>query len=102
MSTHVDMSLSLSPVVKCVLVASPGFLKDQFFDWLVAEAVKLDDRLIIDNKSKFLLIHSTSGHKHALKGTRAISLCLWQSILSDSLCRLAAHLTRSLSCRAAL
>lgn len=55
-------------VVKCVLVASPGFLKNQFFEWMIAEAVKNDNRLLMDNKSKFLLIHSSSGHKHALKG----------------------------------
>ncbi|KAF6025761.1 PELO [Bugula neritina] len=54
-------------VVKCVLVASPGFLKNQFFEWMIAEAVKNDNRLLMDNKSKFLLIHSSSGHKHALK-----------------------------------
>ncbi|XP_067932088.1 protein pelota homolog [Watersipora subatra] len=54
-------------VVKCVLVASPGFLRNQFFDWMIAEAVKTDNRLLMDNKSKFLLVHSSSGHKHALK-----------------------------------
>lgn len=49
-------------------MASPGFLKNQFFDWMISEAVKTDNRLLMDNKSKFLLVHSSSGHKHALKG----------------------------------
>lgn len=56
------------PVVKCILVASAGFLKDQFYDWMMAEALKSDEKILLDNKSKFLLAHSSSGHKHALKG----------------------------------
>ena len=62
----------LFTVVKCVIVASPGFLKNQFFEWMIAQAVKLDNRLIMDNKSKFLLVHSSSGHKHALKGKSSL------------------------------
>jgi len=58
----------LHSVVKCVVLASPGFLKDQFYDWMMATAVRTDNRLFIENKSKFLRLHSSSGHKHALKG----------------------------------
>lgn len=54
-------------VVKCVLLASPGFVKDQFYEWMNAQAVKRDLRVLIENKSKFLLVHSSSGHKGALK-----------------------------------
>lgn len=54
-------------VVKCVLVASPGFVKDQFFDYMMQQAVKLDQKVLIENKSKFLLVHSSSGFKHSLK-----------------------------------
>ncbi|CAH3108778.1 unnamed protein product [Pocillopora meandrina] len=32
------------------------------------QAVKNDWKAIIDNKSKFLLAHSSSGHKHSLRG----------------------------------
>lgn len=35
--------------------------------FLWAEAVKRDIRLLIENKSKFIKAHSSSGHKHALK-----------------------------------
>uniref|UniRef100_A0A4W3GCE5 eRF1 domain-containing protein n=1 Tax=Callorhinchus milii TaxID=7868 RepID=A0A4W3GCE5_CALMI len=61
------LSLSLSAVVKCVLVASPGFVRDQFSDYLFQQAVKLDIKLLLENRSKFLLVHSSSGHKYALK-----------------------------------
>jgi len=54
-------------VVKCVLIASPGFVKDQFYEYMFQQAVKLDNKLLLDNKSKFLLVHSSSGFKHSLK-----------------------------------
>ncbi|POM62812.1 MRNA surveillance protein pelota [Phytophthora palmivora] len=58
---HIDFKL-----VKCVLLASPGFVKDDFFKFMVEQAVRQDDKLILENKPKFMLCHSSSGHKHAL------------------------------------
>ncbi|XP_058120287.1 protein pelota [Anopheles ziemanni] len=54
-------------VVKCILVASPGFVKDQFYEYMFQQAVKTDNKVLIDNKSKFMLVHSSSGFKHSLK-----------------------------------
>ncbi|XP_037816849.1 protein pelota [Lucilia sericata] len=54
-------------VVKCVLIASPGFVRDQFFEYMYQQAVKTDNKVLLDNKSKFMLVHSSSGFKHALK-----------------------------------
>jgi len=54
-------------VVKCVLIASPGFVKDQFFEYMYQQAVKLDMKTLVDNKGKFLLVHSSSGFKHSLR-----------------------------------
>ncbi|PRP77708.1 hypothetical protein PROFUN_00569 [Planoprotostelium fungivorum] len=54
-------------VIKCVVIGSPGFVKDQFFDYMNAEAIKQDNKLIFENKNKFILVHTSSGHKHALK-----------------------------------
>uniref|UniRef100_A0A1B0CYQ1 eRF1/Pelota-like N-terminal domain-containing protein n=1 Tax=Phlebotomus papatasi TaxID=29031 RepID=A0A1B0CYQ1_PHLPP len=54
-------------VVKCVLLASPGFVKDQFYDYMFQQAVKVDNKTLLDNKSKFVLVHSSSGFKHSLK-----------------------------------
>lgn len=54
-------------VTRCVLLASPGFVKDQFFEYMMQWASKTDNKILIDNKSKFLLIHSSSGFKHSLK-----------------------------------
>ncbi|XP_041977846.1 protein pelota [Aricia agestis] len=59
---HIDFS-----VVKCIILASPGFVKDQFFDYMMQQAIKTDNKLLIDNKSKFLLVKASSGFKHSLK-----------------------------------
>ncbi|XP_063448798.1 protein pelota-like [Mytilus edulis] len=54
-------------IVKCVLIASPGFVKDQFAEYMFTMAVKMDWKILTDNKSKFVLVHSSSGFKHSLK-----------------------------------
>ncbi|KAL1452797.1 hypothetical protein WDU94_006992 [Cyamophila willieti] len=54
-------------VVKCILLASPGFVKDKFFEYMYAEAVKTDNKVLFENKSKFMLVHSSSAFKHSLK-----------------------------------
>ncbi|KAI3652006.1 hypothetical protein MP228_003309 [Amoeboaphelidium protococcarum] len=57
-------------IVKVIIIASPGFLKDQFWTYLQAEMSRSDNsaanRPLIENKAKFLLLHSNSGHKQAL------------------------------------
>ncbi|KAJ8941545.1 hypothetical protein NQ318_011502 [Aromia moschata] len=54
-------------IVKCVLIASPGFVRDQFYEYMFQTAVKTDNKLLLDNKSKFMLVHASSGFKHSLK-----------------------------------
>jgi protein pelota len=54
-------------IVKCLLVASPGFVKDQFFAYIMKEASTREIKEITGNKDKFMLVHSNHGHKHALK-----------------------------------
>lgn len=34
-------------VVKCVLIASPGFVKDQFFEFMIQQAVKTDNKVTL-------------------------------------------------------
>ncbi|KAJ2701964.1 Translation factor pelota [Coemansia sp. IMI 203386] len=59
---HIDFG-----VVKVVILGSPGFVRDQFFDYMMSQAVKAEDKAIIENKSKFLRVHTSSGHKGALE-----------------------------------
>ena len=55
-------------IVKCVILASPGFVKDQFMSYMMEQAVKTDNKIILENKSKFALVHTSSGFKHSLQG----------------------------------
>lgn len=55
-------------IVKCVLIASPGFVRDQFYDYMFQMAIKMDNKILLENKSKFMLVHSSSGFKHSLRG----------------------------------
>jgi len=54
-------------VMKCVIVASRGFLKDQFMSHLFEVADKQGKKITSADKSKFVVLHSSSGFKHALK-----------------------------------
>ncbi len=59
---HVDFA-----VVKAVIVASPGFTRDKFLDYMQAHAVRNDIKVLLENRSKFMSLHASSGFKHALK-----------------------------------
>jgi protein pelota len=54
-------------VVKCIIVASPGFTKDQFSDFLSDNTANNKSYEIIQkNLKKFVYVHSSSGYKQAL------------------------------------
>lgn len=69
-------------VIKCVLIASPGFVKDQFYEYVFQSAVKLDLKVLLENKGKFVLAHASSGFKHSLREILQDSSV--QSKLSDT------------------
>jgi len=58
---HIDFS-----VVKAVIIASPGFIKDQFYSYMLNKATREDERHLLENRNKFILLHSSNGFKHAL------------------------------------
>ncbi len=66
----INNNIIFSLVVKCVLLASPGFVKDHFYEYLFQQAIKLDNKLLLDNRAKFVLCHASSGFKHSLKGMK--------------------------------
>jgi stalled ribosome rescue protein Dom34 len=73
-------------VVKCVLLASPGFIKDQLFDYMMQWATKMDEKKILDNRSKFVLAHCSSGFKHSVKGSsRQVFIVLQQQLRISSI-----------------
>lgn len=54
-------------VTKCVIVASPGFVKDQFVEYMWQQANKHEMKALLDNRDKFLLAHSSTGFKHSIR-----------------------------------
>lgn len=36
--------------------------------YMMDQAIKMEYKVLIDNKSKFVMVHSSSGFKHSLKG----------------------------------
>ncbi|XP_067009292.2 protein pelota [Anabrus simplex] len=54
-------------IVKCILIASPGFIRDTFYEYMFQQAMKLDNKELLDNRNKFLRVHCSSGFKHSLK-----------------------------------
>eukprot|EP01097_Dermamoeba_algensis_P000773 TRINITY_DN1276_c0_g1_i1.p1 TRINITY_DN1276_c0_g1~~TRINITY_DN1276_c0_g1_i1.p1 ORF type:complete len:311 (+),score=60.35 TRINITY_DN1276_c0_g1_i1:83-1015(+) len=54
-------------ILKCVIIASPGFVKDQLSEYIFTEALRRDLKVLTENKPKFVLAHSSSGHKYSLK-----------------------------------
>lgn len=54
-------------VIKVVLIGSPGFLKDDFMQYLLERAVRDECTVLLKNKSKFVRAHTSSGHKRAIE-----------------------------------
>ena len=47
--------------LKCILIASPGFTRDEFLSYLMKP---IDENLLfIKHKEKFVSVHSSSGYK---------------------------------------
>jgi protein pelota len=58
---HVDFG-----VLRCVVLAGPGFTKDSFWEWLGEEAQRRELRELLQSKPKWVLTHASSAYKHAL------------------------------------
>ena len=53
-------------VVKVVVLASPGFVNENFYDYMFSEAVKRQTKVLTDNKNKFVKVQSATGYIHSL------------------------------------
>ena len=58
---HIDFS-----IVKAVIIASPGFIKDEFLQYMLNKASCEGEKNLLDHRNKFILLHSSNGFKHAL------------------------------------
>ncbi|MEW5298236.1 MAG: hypothetical protein WDW36_001381 [Sanguina aurantia] len=66
---HVDFA-----VVKCLVIAGPGFAKDSFREFLDAEAVRREIRPLIEHRDRILVAPASSAFKHSLKEVLACPL----------------------------
>lgn len=46
---------------------SPGFLNEDFLQFMLERAVREEEVLLLKNKSKFLKAHTSCGHKRAIE-----------------------------------
>ncbi|KQK08685.1 protein PELOTA 1 [Brachypodium distachyon] len=60
--SHVDFQ-----VVRCVVVASPGFTKEQFHGYMLLEAERRGLRAVLQNKARIVLARAPSGYAHSLQ-----------------------------------
>eukprot|EP00897_Mesotaenium_endlicherianum_P004863 jgi/Mesen1/4404/ME000225S03393 len=58
--------------------AIAGYDKDQFAEYMYAEAARKELRAIIENKSKIILAHASSAYKHALKEVLSVPAVMAQ------------------------
>ncbi|KAI3429800.1 hypothetical protein D9Q98_010113 [Chlorella vulgaris] len=70
---HVDWD-----IVRCLVIAGPGFTKDQFREHLDKEAQRREVRTLLLNRSKILLAPASSAYKHAIKEVLAGSVAAGQ------------------------
>jgi len=49
--------------------SSPGFTKDQFFEYMINffNHSGVEGKTLLENKSRFIMVHASSGFKHVLK-----------------------------------
>lgn len=66
---HVDWD-----IVKCLVIAGPGFTKDTFKDFLDLEAQRQEYRPLLLNKSKIVMAAASSAYKHALREVLATTV----------------------------
>lgn len=52
--------------LKVILLASPGFVADGFRAFINKEAVRTANKMILQAREKFVIVHCSSGHIHSL------------------------------------
>ncbi len=58
---HVDITEQ-----RPLLIASPGFVAEGFLKYILDKANEKGEKAVLGNKTNFVVIHSSSGHLHAL------------------------------------
>lgn len=59
---HIDWE-----VIKCLVIAGPGFVKESLLGYIDAEAQRQQEKSLLQNRSKMIIAHASSPYKHAIK-----------------------------------
>jgi len=54
-------------VIKCLVIAGPGFAKDSFRGFLDLEAQRKENKELLQNRSKIIIASASSPYKHSIK-----------------------------------
>ncbi|CAL1700854.1 unnamed protein product [Somion occarium] len=55
-----------SPTIRAIVIASPGWVRDAVFDYIMAEATRTGNKALLSTRNKFIKVHVTSPHVHSL------------------------------------
>ena len=55
-----------NPTLRAIVIASPGWVRDSVFDYIMAQATQAGNKALLGARQKFLRVHVNSPHVHSL------------------------------------
>lgn len=55
-----------NPSIRAIVIASPGWVRDAVFDYIMAEANRTGNKPLLSARNKFIKVHVNSPHVHSL------------------------------------
>ncbi|KAF7792913.1 hypothetical protein EIP86_004015 [Pleurotus ostreatoroseus] len=55
-----------SETIRAIVIASPGWVRDSVFDYIMQEASRTGNKPLLSVRNKFLKVHVTTAHVHSL------------------------------------
>ncbi|KZV76133.1 pelota [Peniophora sp. CONT] len=55
-----------NPGLRAIVIASPGWVRDAVFDFIMSEATRTSNKTLLGARSKFVRVHINSPHVHSL------------------------------------
>ncbi|KAI0004881.1 pelota [Russula compacta] len=55
-----------NPTLRAIVIASPGWVRDAVFDYIMAQAAQAGNKALLGARQKFLRVHVNSPHVHSL------------------------------------
>jgi protein pelota len=55
-----------NPTLRAIVIASPGWVRDAVFDYIMAQATQAGNKGLLGARQKFMRVHVNSPHVHSL------------------------------------